>query len=61
MTAVLVVREEEEEEEEADEFRPEPEPEEIKDAKLRGAVGPKTIRCGGVIPEGYRGGAGGRH
>ena len=42
-----------EEEAEADEFRPEPEPEEVEDARLRGAVGLKTIRYGGVIPEGY--------
>ena len=51
MAAVLVVQEEEE-----DEFRPESPPEEVRDARLRGAVTPKTIRCGGVIPESYRGG-----
>ena len=40
--AVLVVRKEEAE---VDEFRPEPESEEVEDARLRGTVGPKTIRC----------------
>ena len=38
--AVPVVPEEEEEEE-ADEFRAEPEAEEVEEARLRGAVGPK--------------------
>ena len=58
ITAVLVVREEEAG---ADEFRPEPEPEEIKDTRLRGAIGPKTIQGGGVVPEGYRSGVEGHH
>ena len=54
MAAVLIVQEE-------DGFRPEPEPEEVEEARLRGAVGPKTIRCGGVVPESYQGGAESRH
>ena len=40
-------------EEEADEFRPEPEPQEVEEARLRGVVGPKTILCGGIVPESY--------
>ena len=44
-----------------DEFRPESKPEEVEDARLRGAVGLKTVLCDGVIPEGYRGGVEGRH
>ena len=40
MAAVLMVQEEEEWAE-TDGFRPEPKPEEIEDARLRGAVGPK--------------------
>ena len=42
VAAVLTVREEEA----ADEFRPEPAPEEVEDARLRGAVGPKTNLAG---------------
>ena len=44
-----------------DGFRPELKPEEVEDARLRGAVGLKTVLCYGVIPEGYRGGVEGRH
>ena len=39
------------EEEAADEFRPKPELHEVEDARLRGAVGPKFVWCGGAMPE----------
>jgi hypothetical protein len=47
MAAVPMVQEEEA----ADEFRPEPELQEVEDARLRGAVGPKFVWCGGAMPE----------
>lgn len=50
MAVVMVVQEE------ADEFGPEPQPEEVEDAWLRGTVGPKTARCGGVMRESCQGG-----
>ena len=48
-------------EEEADKSKPEPEPREVENARLRGVVEPKTIRCGGEIPESYQGGVYSRH
>ena len=39
------------EEEAADEFRSEPELQEVEDARLRGAVGPKFVWCGRAMPE----------
>ena len=56
MAAVPMVQEGE-----GDEFRPEPEVEEVEEARLRDGVGPKTIRCGRVMPESYQAGAESRY